>query len=163
MLAPSCLHTLYMICNVTMTSLFYIQVIWVNIEAPPQVNIKLGFPYGCEAPTQAHKAHHQTHKSPTQIQGGFHQTESVMWFPRRFPHSKQLGSCENTCPKLQKSTLPLSEEGILNTLHQWECLSLLPNRQHSLLSREAFHPPSSSRSSSVSRTGSSTIFSLQSV
>jgi hypothetical protein len=81
MLAPSCLHTLYMICNVTMTSLLYIQSLGVTIEAPPQVNIKLGFPCGCEAPTQAHKSHHQTHESPTQIQGGFHQTESVMWCP----------------------------------------------------------------------------------
>jgi hypothetical protein len=81
MLAPSCLHTLYMICNVTMTSLLYIQSLGVNIEAPPQVNIKLGFPCGCEAPTQAHKSHHQTHESPTQIQGGFHQTKSVMWCP----------------------------------------------------------------------------------
>jgi hypothetical protein len=69
MLAPSCLHTLYLMCNVTMTFFLYIQSLGVNIEAPSQVNIKLGFPCGCEAPTQAHKSHHQTHETPTQIQG----------------------------------------------------------------------------------------------
>jgi hypothetical protein len=46
MLAPSCLHTLYMMCNVTMTSLLYIQSLGVTIEAPPQVNIKLAFLVG---------------------------------------------------------------------------------------------------------------------
>jgi hypothetical protein len=65
-----------------MTFLLYIQCLGVNIEAPPEVNIKLGFPCGCEVPTQAHKSHHQTHEAPTQIQGGFHQIESVMWCPR---------------------------------------------------------------------------------
>jgi hypothetical protein len=84
-----------------MTFLLCIQSLGVNIEAPPQVNIKLGFPCACEAPTQTHKSHHRTHEAPTQIQGGFHQTESVMWCPRRFPQAQHLGSCENTCPKLQ--------------------------------------------------------------
>jgi hypothetical protein len=96
-------HTHMIIGNVTMNSLLYIQSLGVTIESPPQVNINLGFSCGCEAPTQAHKSHHQTHEAPIQIQGGFYQTEFVMWFPRRFPHSQHLGSCENTCLKLQKS------------------------------------------------------------
>jgi hypothetical protein len=79
MLYPSCLHSLYMMCDVTMTSLLYIQYLGVNIESPPQVNIKLGFPCGCEAPKQDHKYHHQTHESPIQIYDGFHQIKSVMW------------------------------------------------------------------------------------
>jgi hypothetical protein len=81
MIPPSCLHTLWMMCNVTKTSLLYIQFLGVTIESPLQVNIKLGFSCGCESPTQSHKSHHQTHETPTQIQGGFHHTKSVMWFP----------------------------------------------------------------------------------
>jgi hypothetical protein len=60
-----------------MISLLYIQSLGVTIEAPPQVNIKLDFPCGCEAPTQSHKAHHQTNEAPTQIQGGFIQIKNT--------------------------------------------------------------------------------------
>jgi hypothetical protein len=112
----------HVMINVTMTSLLYIQSLGVTIEAPPQVNIKLGFPCGCEAPTQAHKSHHQTHEAPTQIQGGFLQTESVMWCPRRFPHAQHLGSCENTYPSYKN--------------------------QHSLLARKVFSPHSTSGNAS---------------
>ena len=86
MLDPSCLHTFYMMCNVAMTSLIYIQFLGVTIEYPPQFNIKLGFSCGCEVPTQTHKSHHQTHESPTQIQEGFHQTKRIIWCQQIFPH-----------------------------------------------------------------------------
>jgi hypothetical protein len=84
MLYPLCLHSLYNMCDVTMTSLLYIQSLGVNIESP----------------TQAHKYHNQTHESPTKIQRGFHQIKSVIWCPQLFPHAQHLGSCENTCLKL---------------------------------------------------------------
>jgi hypothetical protein len=85
MLDPSCLNTHYMMCNVTMTSLLYKKSLGVNIESPPQVDIKLGFPCGCEAPTQAHKSHHQTHEGPTQIKGGFPPKQKCDMVPTMIP------------------------------------------------------------------------------
>ena len=46
-----------------------------------KLNIKLEYsipPCVCEALAQAHKAHHQTHEAPTQIQGHFHRNESII-------------------------------------------------------------------------------------
>jgi hypothetical protein len=79
-----------------MTSLLYIQVLGVIIEAPPQSQHQIRLTCGCEAPSQTHEAHHQAHEAPTSFQGHFRRTESVMWCPRRFPHAQHLGSCENT-------------------------------------------------------------------
>jgi len=72
-------------CNFTMTFLLYIQVLGVNIEATPQVNIKLVFPCGCEAPRQAKKSHHQTHEAPTQVQGEFSPNRKCDVVPTTIP------------------------------------------------------------------------------
>jgi hypothetical protein len=160
MLATSCLHALYMMCNVTMTSLIYIQSLGVNIESPPQVNIKLGFPCGCQAATKAHKSHHQTHEAPTSFQSIFSPNKECNVVPMMIYTFPTPRARENTFAKLQNSTLPLSEENIFTTLHKWEFLSMLQKHQHSLLVREEFHPPSSFGSSSVSHTRSSTTTSL---
>ena len=102
---PSCLHTLYTIWNVTMHYLLYIQVLGVNIEDPPQVNIKLDFSCGCEAPTQTHKSHHQTHEAPTSIQRWFSPNEECNVVPMMISTCPTPRACENTYLKLQKSTL----------------------------------------------------------
>jgi hypothetical protein len=70
--------------------------------------------------------------------------------PMMIPTFPTPRPCDNNCPKLQKSILPLSEGGILTTLHKWECLPMLQKNQHSLLAREAFHPPSSPRGRYIS-------------
>jgi hypothetical protein len=49
------------------------------------LNIKLEYFIllcGCEAPTQAHKAHQQAHEAPTPFQGRFLRNESATWCQR---------------------------------------------------------------------------------
>lgn len=81
-----------------MTLCPFIQVLEVNVEAPPQVNIKLDLLCGCEAPTQTHKAHHQAPSSNTR---GFSPNERANLVPTKIPTCLTPRPCENTCPKLQ--------------------------------------------------------------
>jgi hypothetical protein len=59
---------------------------------------------GCEAPTQTHKAHHQTHEAPTSFQRQFSPNEECNVVPTMIPTCPTTRARENTCPKLQKST-----------------------------------------------------------
>jgi hypothetical protein len=86
-----------------------------RIPSTSQHQIRLSC--GCEAPTQTHKSHHQTHEAPTSFQWWFSPNKECNVVPTMIPTCPTPRACENTCPKLQKSTLPLSEGGILTTLH----------------------------------------------
>jgi hypothetical protein len=110
--------TPYMKCHNDL-SLLYIQVLGVNIEAPPES-------CGRESPTQTHKAHHQTHEAPASFQWRFSPNEECNVVPTTISTCPTPRASENTCPKLQKSTLPLSEGGILTTLHNQLEIALSP-------------------------------------
>jgi hypothetical protein len=53
-----------------MTSLLYIQVLGVIIEAPPQSQHQIRLTCGCEAPSQTHEAH-QAHEAQLHSKGVF--------------------------------------------------------------------------------------------
>jgi hypothetical protein len=93
--------------------------IGVNLWAPPQVNIKLGFLCGCESPTQARKAYHQTHESPTQNTRGISPNERDNLVPTTIPTCLAPRPRETTFPRLQKSTLPYPQENYITIIQHW--------------------------------------------
>jgi len=80
----------------------------------------------CEAPTQTHKSHHQTHEAPTSFQWNFSPNKEGNVVPMTIPTCPTPRVHENTYPKIKKSTLPLREKSILTTLYSHLEVSMSP-------------------------------------
>ena len=122
---PSCFHAHYTIWNVTMTSLLYIQVLGVNIEALPQVIIKLDFLMGVKPQHKPTKPTTKPMKPQLHSKGSFHQTKSVMWCPRWFPHAQHLGHMRiPTQSYTNQHSLLAREVFSLHSIITWKYLCL---------------------------------------
>jgi hypothetical protein len=100
---PSCLHTLYtMKCHNDLSPLY--TSLRGQHRSPSTSQHQIRLSCGCEAPTQTHKSHHQTHEAPTSFQWWFSPNEECNVVPTMIPTCPTPRACENTCPKLQKST-----------------------------------------------------------
>jgi len=104
MLTPSCLHTLYTTKCHNDLSLLYTNF-RVQDRSPSTSQHQIRISCGCEAPTQTHKAHHQTHEAPTLFQWNFSPNKEFNVVPTMSPTFLTPRELDNTFPKLQKSTM----------------------------------------------------------
>jgi len=87
-MSPHTLHT--MNCHNNLSPLHAILRGHHRITSKSQHQIRLYF--GCEAPTQTHKYHHQKKNHQLHSKGNFQQNKSVVWWPRSFPHAQRTNS-----------------------------------------------------------------------
>jgi hypothetical protein len=120
-----CPHTLHhMKCHTNLSPLY--TSIRVQDRSPSISQHHIRLSCACEAPTQTHKSHHQTHEAPTSFQWCFSPNKECNVVPTMIPTCPTSRACENTCLKLHKSTIPLCEGGILTTLHNHLEIALSP-------------------------------------
>jgi hypothetical protein len=75
-------------------------------KAPPQSQHQIRLACGCEAPSQAHKAHHQAHEAPTSSKADFTETKVKTGANENSHMPDTLASSGNTSQSYKINNVP---------------------------------------------------------